>query len=365
MIVILFNVAYLSGIAGLLSFVLVIADYFFANYGDCTIDINKGKRKITLKGGNSLLGSLSESNLFVASACGGKGTCGMCKVKVISGGGPLLPTEKPLLNQAELDGNVRLSCQIKVKQDIEIEVPAELFSIKKYQGKVTEIIDYTYDIKGVTIKLADNDNIEFKSGQYVQLFSKKYAKVKEVVSRAYSMASSPMEDKKIELLIRKVPDGIMTTYIHDYLKEGDEISFTGPYGDFYLRDTNTDMIFVAGGSGMAPFKAILEELVVKGCDRKITFFFGARTKKDLFLLPEMEEFEKKLSCFKFIPVLSKPESDSDWEGLTGYIPPLLSDYIEDAGNTEAYLCGSPGMIDATEKKLKELNIEDIYYDSFS
>lgn len=364
-VVIINNVVVFSGIGGFLAMVLVIADYFLANYGDCDIDINQGKRNFTVTGGSTLLSSLAEKNVFIPSACGGKGTCGLCKVKLLKSLGPVLPTEKPYINQDELKNGVRLSCQIKVKEDVFIEIPESLFSIKKFKGKVSKIIDYTYDIKGVYIQLEEPGSIKFKAGQYVQLESKRYGKVKQVVSRAYSMASPPFDDDKIELIIRLVPDGIMTTYIHKHLKDRDDISFTGPYGDFYIRDTKTDMIFVAGGSGMAPFKSILADLEKQQSGRRIVYLFGARKEKDLFLLDEMRQYEKKLTDFTFIPVLSQVDDSSGWKGKKGYIPPLLKDYIRDPENTEGYLCGSPGLLAVAEKEMLKLGIKRVYYDSFS
>lgn len=357
------NVLLFAGIGGFLAFLLVLAEYFLANYGDCRININ-GKRDFTLKGGNSLLNSLSENNVFIPSACGGRGTCGLCKVKVREGGGPLLPTEKPYLTSGEMDEGVRLSCQVKVKQDISISIPDALFSIKKYKGIIENLIDYTYDTKGVIIRLTEPPEMEFQAGQYVQLESKKYPKSKQIVSRAYSMANSPAKNTIVELIIRRVPDGIMTTFIHDYCRKDEQIILTGPYGDFFIRDTEADMIFVAGGSGIAPFKGILEDLSKKECKRRIVFFFGARTVKDLFLVDAMREYEKKMADFTFLPVISQPQESPEWKGLTGYIPPYLEKHLRDPDNTEGYLCGSPALIAVTEKRMKELGISKIYYDSF-
>ncbi|MFA5499430.1 MAG: FAD-binding oxidoreductase [Candidatus Cloacimonadia bacterium] len=363
MLIIINNVLTFVGLSGVLSTIIVIADYFLANYGDCKIDIN-GKREITVKGGSSLLTSLAEKDIFVSSACGGRGTCGLCKVKGIDGCGPLLPTEKPYMSPKELEEGIRLSCQVKVKRDLKIEIPESIFSIRKYKSVVTAIEDYTYDIKRIEFKLIEPNEITFKAGQYVQLESKRYGKVRQPVMRAYSVSSNPSHTDYIELIIRKVPEGIMTTFTHDHLKEKDEISFTGPFGDFYIRDTGTDMFFVAGGSGMAPFKGMLEELNEKKSKRRIVFFFGARTTKDLFLLEEMKKFEEEMHDFKFIPILSHPEPNDGWDGLTGYIPPYFEEHLRDPKNTEGYLCGNPGLLNASEKRMRELGIEDIYYDSF-
>ena len=363
---ILTDIALLSAISGVLAIVMVIAEKWLSNYGDCKIDIN-GKRQLTVKGGNSLLSSLTEKQIFLPSACGGRGTCGACKCKVLSGGGPLLPTERPLLSATELkEGNIRLACQVKVKSEINIEIPASIFNIRRFEATVAEIIDYTYDIKGILFKLADGESIDFMAGQYVQLETSPYDKVKQKVSRAYSISSKSELQNALQLIIRYVPEGICTTWVHQHLKLGDKVFFTGPYGDFFLRDTEADIIYVAGGSGKAPIKSMLEHLAESGCRRKMTYFFGARTKKDLYLTDEMTAFENVFPDFKYVPVLSAPEPGCDWTGKTGFVMPYFKDAIRDPKNTEAYLCGSPGMINAVTKALMENGIpkEKIYYDSF-
>ena len=362
---ILKDVAVVSGIATLLAVVLIIAQKYLNNYGICKINLNK-KRDVSVEGGSSLLNSLSEEQIFLPSACGGRGSCGTCKCKVNSGGGPLLPTEKPFLNKAELAGNVRLACQVKVKSDIEIEVPDSIFNIRRYQAVVHEIIDYTYDIKGITFKLQSPETIDFQAGQFVQLESQAYGKIKQKVVRAYSISSKPQDNDRIQLIIRLVPEGICTTWIHEYLKVGSEVTFTGPYGEFFIRDTDADIIFVAGGSGKAPMKSMLEDLQVKGTTRKMTYFFGARTPRDLYLTDEMKSFEHVFSDFKYEPVLSKPAPEDNWQGKTGFVMPYFIDTIRDPKNTEAYLCGSPGMINAIKKSLMDMGVPDdkIYYDSF-
>jgi Na+-transporting NADH:ubiquinone oxidoreductase subunit F len=261
---------------------------------------------------------------------------------------------------------VRLSCQIKVRNDLKIVIPEELFNIKKYKAQIEEIIDYTYDIKGVTFKLLEPADIDFKAGQYMQLEAPKYEKSKQPVSRAYSISSTPELKDRVQLIIRLVPDGIVTTYVHNYMKIGDVVNLTGPFGDFFIRDTQADMIFVAGGSGKAPIKSMLEFLSKEKSTRKMTYFFGARSLKDLYLTEYMKEFENQLPNFKYEPVLSAPDPNDVWNGKTGYIPPYFSDVISDPSNTEAYLCGSPGMISAVEKELVKLGVpkNNIFYDSF-
>ena len=350
---------------GALAGLLVIAERYLADYGECNIDIN-GKRQEKVKGGSSLLSSLNSKNIFLASACGGRGSCGFCKCKVIEGGGPLLPTEKPFLSAEEIAENIRLSCQVKIKRDIRIELPEAIFNIRKFKAKVSKIRDYTHDIKELTLDLTDSA-IDFKAGQYIQLHSARYGKVKQSVSRAYSLSSKQSSNNLVQVIIRLVPKGICTTWVHEYLKEGDVVDFTGPYGDFFIRDTQKDIIFIAGGSGMAPIKSMLERLLEINTRRRVLFYFGARCKEDLYLTEYLYDFESKLIDFEYYPVLSQPCEEDKWQGKTGYITPYIKEQIRDSKNTEAYLCGSPGMINSVTKALKEYGISesDIFYDSFS
>lgn len=361
------NVLVVSGISGLLALVLVLAEAWLANYGQCKITINNGKKVLEVKGGTSLLGVLTAQKVFIPSACGGRGSCGFCKVTVLEGGGPLLPTEKPFLSAKEIADNVRLSCQVKVKQDISIQLPEEIFSIKRFTATVAKIEDYTYDIKGVDLRLIDPPEMEFKAGQYIQLVVPPYGNIRESVSRAYSMSGPPHRRNEVQVIIRRVPDGICTTWVHDYLKVGDTVNLTGPFGDFYCRDTNADIFFVAGGSGLAPIRSMMEHFQKVGCDRRMVFFFGARTVKDLYLTEEFYGFEKVFRDFTFVPVLSNPEPDCGWKGRKGYVLPYIEEMMQNPGNTEAYLCGSPGMINSVVKILQSLKVpaDKIFYDSFA
>jgi Na+-transporting NADH:ubiquinone oxidoreductase subunit F len=363
---ILFTVGIVAGIGGFLALLLVIAESTLANNGECKITIN-GKKELKVKGGSSLLTILNNNKIYLSSACGGRGSCGFCKCKVIEGGGPLLPTETPFLDEEEKKNNVRLACQVKVKQDIKIEIPEDIFAVQEFTGKVTKISDLTYDIKEMSIELITPKKIDFKAGQYVQFVTPRYEKSRQPVTRAYSISSSPEKKSTIQLIIKKVPEGLCTTYIHEYLKEGDTVFFTGPFGDFVIRDTQNDMLFVAGGSGKAPIKSMLEFLNTHDSKRRMIYFFGARTEKDLYLTELFVKLEKELKNFVYVPILSRPEENSGWKGKTGYIMPYLKENIKDAAHTEAYLCGSPGMIDAVKKELHELKISDdnIFYDSFS
>lgn len=353
-----------SIIAASLAAVLSIAEHFLRNYGPCKITINKEK-ELNLDGGITLLSALTENKIFIPSACGGKGTCGLCKLKVLNGAGPLLPTEEPYLDEKERNSNVRLSCQVKVRNDLEIEIPDELFNVKEYTSRCTEITDLTADMKLFRFELIEPDEISFIPGQYIQLLTPVYEKSKEEVYRAYSVASDPAQKNIIELIIRLVPGGICTTYCFEYLKVGDTVKFNGPYGEFRLTENDSEMVFVAGGSGMAPFVSILSDMKNKNIKRKAVYYFGANKVNELFLLDKMKRFEKDLADFKFVPVVYKPEQN--WDGQTGLVTEAVESSVKNATQCEAYLCGSPGMIDAAIEILKKLGMPEnkIYYDKFA
>jgi Na+-transporting NADH:ubiquinone oxidoreductase subunit F len=359
-------------ISAILAAVITIIDKIVNNYGDVVIDINEGSKKLNVRGGAPLLTTLAESGIFVPSACGGRGSCGACKVKVRSDIGPLLPTETPYLTQEEIEDGVRLSCQIKVKADIDLSIPEELFNIQQIKGMVESIKDVTHDIKEVYIGLTEPEEISFKAGQYAQLAVPPYQKIRDYNQRAYSMSSPPYDKSHLEFLIRLVPGGIATTYVHTILKEGDEVELVGPFGDFGIRETPAVMLCIAGGSGMAPFRSIFREMVKQGkTDREVWYFFGARTEKDLFYLDEMKELEAEWKSFHFVPALSEPDPNGSWQGETGLITEVLDKYltekIDSEADQEGYLCGSPGMLDACIKVLTDSGIpeEKIYFDKFA
>ncbi|MDP7423549.1 MAG: FAD-binding oxidoreductase, partial [bacterium] len=231
-------------ITGLLALLIVIAGATIADYGEVTVSVNK-ERKLTVRGGKPLLATLKDEKIFIPSACGGRGSCGLCKVKVLKGAGDILPTELPWLDADEKKEGVRLSCQLKVKRDFSIKIPEELFKVKQYQTEVTAVKDLTYDIKEITLKLLEPAEMSFKAGQFIQFEVPPYELTDEPVYRAYSIASAPDETNSLQLEIRLVPNGICTTYVHKYIKTGDRITINGPYGDFYLRDTGRDIIFMA------------------------------------------------------------------------------------------------------------------------
>jgi Na+-transporting NADH:ubiquinone oxidoreductase subunit F len=286
---------------------------------------------------------------------------------VTEGGGPVLPTEEPHLTAEEIGGQVRLSCQIKVRTDLAIEIPEALFSIRQFQGVCDTIKDLTHDIKLVRIRLIDPPEITYKAGQYVQLEAPAYGDNPEPVYRAYSMASTPSDRKHIDLVIRLVPGGICTTWVHTILKEGDPVCLNGPYGDFVLRETDRDILFVAGGSGLAPIRSFLFQMVEEGSERDAVFYFGAVGKRDLYMVDEMAAFEKKLPHFRFVPALSKPAPEDAWTGEAGLITEVIDRLESDPKEKEIYVCGSPGMVDAVEKTLTARGVpaERVFYDKFT
>ena len=362
----------IAGIAGVLAALIVVVDMVANNYGEVTIDINNGKKEMTVRGGASLLVTLSSEGLYLPSACGGRGSCGACKCKVTSDVGPHLPTETPYMSPQELKDNIRLACQVKVKADIGIEIPEDLFNVKQFIATVKSIKDVTYDIKEVLFDLGD-ETVDFEAGKYIQLVIPPYNKIKGSTQRAYSMSSRPANRKQIEVLVRLVPGGIATTYVHEHLKEGQKMDLIGPFGEFRRTRSDSIMLCVAGGSGMAPFKSMLYDMLDTGeLNREVWYFFGARTTKDMFYMVEMKVLEEKLPNFHFVPALSEPQEGDGWKGPTGLITDVLDTYLKENINSEekileGYLCGSPGMIGACNKVMNDNGVtqDNVYYDKFA
>ncbi|GAB6090444.1 FAD-binding oxidoreductase [Spirochaeta dissipatitropha] len=363
----------IAGISAFLAMLISATDKIVNNYGEVVIDINKGKKELDVTGGSNLLSSLAETGIYLPSACGGRGSCGACKVIVNSDIGPVLPTELPYLTKEELDQGVRLSCQIKLKSDIGIQIPDQLFNIKKLKGTVTKMTDLTHDIQEVLVDLPEGESISYQSGQYMQIEVPPYDKIKSPTMRAYSMSSHPAQKGSVEFLIRLVPGGIVTTYVHDHMKEGEKLNIVGPFGDFYVQDTDAPMICVAGGSGMAPFKSIFNDMIETGKinDRDVWYFFGARAVRDMFYLDWLRELDKKYEHFHFVAALSEPMEEDHWEGETGLITEVLAKYLDEIipadQDKEGYLCGSPGMLDACMSVMRKYKMkeEKIFFDKFA
>jgi Na+-transporting NADH:ubiquinone oxidoreductase subunit F len=363
---ILISVGFLLACGLVLSGLLLLAEKKILNYGTCKIDVNAGKKVLEIDGGSSLLSSLAENEIFIPSACGGRGSCAYCKLKVHEGAGMIGPVEEPYLSKDERADHVRLACQVKVRKDMAVEIPEELFSVRRYRARLVHKKPLTYDIVELRMELLQPDSIAFEAGQYMQLESPEY-KGRDSVMRAYSISSVPSDTRHVELIVRRVPDGICTTWVFDHLKEGDELNVSGPYGFFHLADTDAPIVCIAGGSGMAPIWSIVRDMKEKGIARPTLYFFGALTQKDLFFVDELRQLEKELPWFTYVPALSKEPADSDWTGERGLITEVVGRRVPDTSRHEAYLCGSPGMIDASVAVLRKNGMpeENVFYDKFS
>lgn len=395
----------------LLVSILLFAKKKLTPQGKVEININDGEKEFETDPGGTLLSTLSSNGLFLPSACGGGGTCGMCKCQVDSGAGTILPTETGFFTRKEIQENWRLGCQIKVKDDIKMHVPKEVMGIKKWECEVVSNKNVATFIKEFVVKLPEGEELDFKSGGYIQIDVPKvevdFAKDIEVEEpfrqdweemglfdlkmknpepqfRAYSMANHPAEGNIVMLNIRiatppfdrvkgqfkKVNPGVCSSYIFS-LKPGDKITISGPYGEFFLKDTQREMMFIGGGAGMAPMRSHLFHLfkTVK-TDRKVTFWYGARSKKEIFYADEFREIEKNFPNFDFTVALSEPLPEDNWEGDTGFIHQVIYDnYLskhEEPEELEYYLCGPPMMNDAATKMLIDLGVpqENIAYDDF-
>lgn len=363
---ILITVAVISGISGILAFLITLANRTVNDYGEVKITVNDSK-VYDVRGGASLLSLLIDNEIFIPSACGGKGSCGFCKAKVLEGAGQVLPTEKGYISDAEEKEGVRLCCQVKVKNDLKIEIDETLFNVKQYAYTVHSNDLVTPTIKHLVMDLPEGKEINFKAGQYIQLLAPKYKGNRDEVYRAYSLASSPNKKHQIELLIGYIPEGIATTYVHYHLQAGEKVTVVGPYGDFYYQESDREMVMVAIGTGMAPILSILRYMRENNLThRKAKFFFGAKNTEDLFFLDEFRELEQALPNFKFIPSLSRCKPEEKWEGEQGRVTDTIAKYVTDGPNCEAYLCGSGKMIDSVVELLQQKGLaeEHIYYDKF-
>jgi len=397
--VVLFTVIVMS-----LVFIILAARSQLVATGQVNIRINDEKT-IQAPVGSKLLGALAESKLFIASACGGGGTCGQCRVKVQEGGGAILPTETSHINKREAAAGERLSCQIVVKQDMRIHVPEEVFGIKRWKCRVRSNRSVATFIKELVLELPEGEDLKFRAGGYIQIEAPPHAvsyeafdipdrfrddwerfklfelesRVEEPVMRAYSMANYPDEKGVVMLNVRVatpppriagIAPGQMSSYIFN-LKEGDEVIISGPYGEFYARDTQAEMVFIGGGAGMAPMRAhIFDQLRRLGSDRKISFWYGARSRREMFYHEEFEELARRHENFTWHVALSDPLPEDEWDGHTGFIHEVLyENYLEDhpaPEDLEFYICGPPMMNQAVLKMLDDLGVEKehILFDDF-
>jgi Na+-transporting NADH:ubiquinone oxidoreductase subunit F len=355
------TVLVIGGILLGVALLLLVAERFLVTWGECTVCINE-KKNFKAEGGDTLLTYMNQNRVFIPSACGGKATCGFCKVNVESGGGDILPTEEVYVTAAERAEGVRLACQVKVKRDLNIRVPEFLLTARQFQAKTVHAEMVTHDIRLVRFRIEDGGAVDFRPGQYIQL---KIPGTDEY--RAYSVASQPSRREELELVIRLVPGGLCSGYVHRALEEGDEVTFTGPFGDFYLQeDSHKDIVAIGGGCGMAPIRSIVYHLAERGMPRRVTFFFGAREKRDLFFTEELRKLEAEFPNFRYVPALSEPRHTDAWDGEAGLITHVAERLVSLEGAKEAYLCGPPPMIDAAMVVLPRRGIrpEDIFFDKF-
>lgn len=384
--------------------VILAARSKLVSSGDVTIEIN-GKDKLVVAAGDKLLGTLAAKGIFLSSACGGGGTCAQCKCRVVDGGGDILPTEETHFTKKEIREGYRLSCQTPVKQDMKIQIPEEIFGVKKWECEVISNDNVATFIKELVLKLPEGEEVDFRAGGYVQLecppydikfsdfdIAEKYrgdwerfkffdmrAKNSEDVVRAYSMANYPEEKGLLKFNIRiatpppgakDIPPGIMSTYVFN-LKPGDKVTVFGPFGDFFAKETEAEMVFVGGGAGMAPMRShIFDQLKRLNSKRKISFWYGARSVRETFYSDEYDKLAEENENFTWHLALSDPQPEDNWDGLTGFIHQVLYDnYLKDhpaPEDCEYYMCGPPMMNAAVIKMLEDLGVEkeNILLDDF-
>ncbi len=396
----------------LLVALLLVAKAKLTSSGEVTININDGQKQLKVASGGSLLNTLASEKIFLPSACGGQGSCGMCKVQVLDGGGEILPTEVGFFTRKQQKEHWRLGCQVKVKNDLDIVIPESVLGVKKMECEVISCRSVSTFMKEFVVKLPEGERLKFKSGGYIQIDVPQYDEIKfsdmdidekyhadwtkfkmwdivaknpEPTFRAYSMANQPAEDDIIMLNVRiatppfdratggfmNVPTGICSAYIFSR-KPGDKVTISGPYGEFFIKDTPNEKMFIGGGAGMAPMRSHIFHLfkTVKS-DLPISFWYGARSKQEIFYQEQFEEFAKNFPNFKFAIGLSDPRPDDNWDpNYIGFIHNVIyNNYLKDhpaPEDIEYYLCGPPMMISAVVNMLDNLGVppENIMYDNF-
>ncbi|MGH1432033.1 MAG: NADH:ubiquinone reductase (Na(+)-transporting) subunit F [Neptuniibacter sp.] len=385
--------------------VILAARSKLVSSGNVTISINNDPEKsITVAAGGKLLQTLADQGIFIPSACGGGGTCAQCKCEVHSGGGSMLPTEESHFTMREAKEGWRLSCQVAVKQDMEVELEEEIFGVQKWECTVDSNPNVATFIKELTLRLPEGENVDFRAGGYVQLecpphvvhykdfeiqdeYREDWDKfnmwqytstVTEPTIRAYSMANYPEEKGIVKFNIRiaspppgtDFPPGIMSSYVFN-LKEGDKITVYGPFGEFFAQDTDNEMCFIGGGAGMAPMRSHIFDILKRvKTDRKITFWYGARSLRESFYNEEYDLLQEENDNFKWHLALSDPMPEDNWDGMTGFIHNVLyENYLKDheaPEDCEYYMCGPPMMNSAVIQMLLDLGVEreNIFLDDF-
>ena len=405
MIEIVLGIVAFTLIVNMMIFVILFARTRLVSTGDVTVEINGDPEKtITVPAGGKLLQTLAEQDLFLSSACGGGGTCAQCRCQVFDGGGSILATEEAHFNNREKKDFWRLSCQVPVKSDMKISVPDEVFGAKKWETTVKSNENVATFIKELILELPEGEAVGFDAGGYVQMeipayeadyknfeIEKEYLEdwekfkvlenksiVKEPVIRAYSMANYPEEKGIMKFNIRiaspppgtDFPPGEASSYLFN-LKKGDKLTIFGPFGEFMAKDTQNEMVFIGGGAGMAPMRShIFDQLLRLDSSRKISFWYGARSLKEMFYDEEFRELEQKYENFSYHTALSDPLPEDSWSGYTGFISHVLHDnYLVNhptPEDCEYYMCGPPMMMDAAFKMLDSLGVEpeNIMFDDF-
>jgi Na+-transporting NADH:ubiquinone oxidoreductase subunit F len=403
---ILVGVVSFTAIVLALVFVILAARSKLVATGEVTITINQDPDKaVRVPVGGKLLGALASRGIYLPSACGGQGTCAQCKAKVLKGGGDLLPMERDALNRRQVREGVRLGCMVPVKQDLVIEIAPEAFEVKKWQCTVRSNRNVATFIKELVLELPPGEDVDFRAGGYIQIECPPHrlsyrdfevdpkfrhdwdkdnlwryeSKVSEGASRAYSMANYPEEKGIIMLNVRvatppptanKAPPGVMSSYIFN-LKPGDQVTVSGPYGEFFINDSEAEMIYIGGGAGMAPLRSHIFDLLKRThSDRKISYWYGARSLREVFYADEFEKLERENPNFSWHLALSEPLPEDNWTGPTGFIHQVLYDeYLKDhpaPEDCEYYFCGPPLMNRAVLKLLDDLGVEEenIRFDDF-
>jgi Na+-transporting NADH:ubiquinone oxidoreductase subunit F len=399
------GVGVFTAVVLILVFIILAARSKLVSVGNVNIVVND-EMTLAIPVGSKLMQGLADAELFVPSACGGGGTCGQCRVQLLSGGGAILPTERSLINKRDAADHYRLSCQVTVKQDMTVHVPDEVFGVKRYDCTVVSNNNVASFIKELVVALPEGEELDFRAGGYIQIecpphdlkytdfdIDKEFrdewdrfnlwryeSHVKKPEMRAYSMASYPEEKTVVKLNVRiatpppgaddSVPPGIMSSFIFN-LKPGDKAVVSGPYGEFFAKDTDNEMVFIGGGAGMAPMRShIFDQLKRKHSKRKMSFWYGARSLKEMFYEEEFNELAEQNENFEWHLALSEPQPEDNWDGLTGFIHQVLYDeYLsehEAPEDCEYYLCGPPMMNTAVVKMLDSLGVpkENILLDDF-
>jgi Na+-transporting NADH:ubiquinone oxidoreductase subunit F len=405
MVQIVLAVVVFTGIIVLLSVVILLARSKLVETGVVEMIVNDD-RGFQVPAGAKLLSALSSVGLYLPGGCGGKGTCGQCRVKVLEGGGPMLPTESALIGRREAADHVRLGCQVTVRGDVRVRIPDEVFGVRKWECTLRSNRNLSTFIKEVELELAPGEEVPFRAGGYVQVECPRYeakfsdfdigpefrdewerhnlwrfrGAAKAPTTRAYSMANYP-EEKGVVLLNvsialpppgsdEHVPPGVVSSYLFS-LKPGDHVTIAGPFGEFFAKDTDNEMVFIGGGAGMAPLRShIFDQLKRLGTSRNISFWFGVRSKRDLIYHEEFTRLAAEHSNFNYVVALSEPKEDDDWDGPVGFVHQVAYDqYLarhEAPEDCEYYMCGPPLMVSAVQKMLTDLGVseESIMFDDF-